>query len=175
MSKKKLPAWVIFLALVALLGFLIFLAMGLSKKQQQSLTLGSPVQDFSLTTFDGQPINLSDLQGKVVLVNFWASWCTTCTDESAFLEEAWQKVNADGKIVFIGVDYADTETAARAFIQKNGIGYMNGQDLRSEISQQFRISGVPETYLIDNQGTLQGIKIGPFSSIDEVLTFIDGK
>jgi cytochrome c biogenesis protein CcmG, thiol:disulfide interchange protein DsbE len=174
-SKKKLPVWVIFAALVLLLGLLIFLAMGLAKKQQPTLTPGSRVQDFSLTTFDNQTINSKDMQGKVVLLNFWASWCTTCTDEAAILEEAWQKADKEGKVVFVGVDYADTDAAARAFIEKYAITYANGPDLRSEISQQFHISGVPETYLIGSDGTLLGIKIGPFSSVDEVSTFIDVK
>jgi cytochrome c biogenesis protein CcmG/thiol:disulfide interchange protein DsbE len=173
--KKRLPAWVILVVGVALLGFLIFLALGVNKGQQQSLTIGSQVNDFSLTPFDGTPVSLSDLHGKTVLINFWASWCTTCIDEAAILQQAWQQVSPDQQMVFIGVDYADTEPAARAYLQKYGITYTNAPDLRTALSQQFHITGVPETYLIDSNGHLVNIKIGPFESLDELITFLNQK
>jgi cytochrome c biogenesis protein CcmG, thiol:disulfide interchange protein DsbE len=174
-SKKSLPVWVIFIAGVALLGFLVFLVLGLVNSRQQSLALGSRIDDFTITTFDGKDVSLSSLHGKTVLVNFWASWCTTCIDEAPMLEEAWQKVESAGQVVFIGVDYADSQPAARAFLQKYSIDYMNGPDLGLSLSQQFHITGVPETYLIGGDGTLSAIKIGPFSSTDELLTFLDQK
>jgi cytochrome c biogenesis protein CcmG/thiol:disulfide interchange protein DsbE len=173
--KKHLPIWVFILAGVILLGFLVLLATGLLLNRQQALTLGSRVEPFSVTSFDGTVISTADLHGKTVLLNFWASWCTTCVDEAAILEQAWRKVSPDQKIVFIGVDYADTEPAARAFLQKYGIDYTNAPDLRSALSQQFRITGVPETYLIGGDGTLSGIKIGPFTSLDELMTFLGQK
>lgn len=174
-SKKSMPVWVIFIAVVTLLGFLIFLVLGLVNSRQQSLTLGSRIDDFTITTFDGKDVSLGSLRGKTILVNFWASWCTTCIDEAPILEEAWQKIEPAGQVVFIGVDYADTQPAARVFLQKYSIDYMNGSDLGLSLSQQFHITGVPETYLISSDGTLNAIKIGPFSSIDELLTFLDQK
>jgi cytochrome c biogenesis protein CcmG, thiol:disulfide interchange protein DsbE len=174
-ANRWLPGWIIFLAVVVLFGLLSFLAMGLVQKQQRSLVLGSQVRDFSLTTFDGHSLKLSELKGKTVLVNFWSSWCTTCIDEATILGEAWQRTKGSGQVVFIGVDYADTQSAALAFMDKYGVDYSNAPDLRSAISQQFHISGVPETYLIGSDGTLRAIKIGPFSSTAEALTFINTK
>jgi len=173
--RKRLPIWVILAAGVILLSFLVLLVLGLQKSNVQTLTLGSKVADFKLTTFDGSQVTLKSLQGKTVLINFWASWCTTCIDEAAILQEGWQKVGLGGQIVFLGVDYADTEPAAKAFMQKYSISYLNGPDLRSALSQQFHISGVPETYLIDADGTLRGIKIGPFGSAEELSTFLEQK
>lgn len=170
-ARRSLPVWVIFTAGVILLGFLILLGMSLGKGQTQALQVGSPVADFSLTTFDGQTIALSDLRGKTVLINFWASWCTTCTDEAAFLQQAWQQVDQQ-QVVFLGVDYADTEAPARAFLQAHGLTYPAGPDLGSAISRQFHLTGVPESYLIDGTGILRGVRIGPFTSTQDLQSFI---
>jgi cytochrome c biogenesis protein CcmG/thiol:disulfide interchange protein DsbE len=169
--RRSLPLWVIFTAGVVLLGFLILLGMSLAKSQTQSLKVGSPVTDFSLTTFDGQTLSLSSLRGKTVLINFWASWCTTCTDEAAFLQQAWQGTDQQ-QFVFLGVDYADTDAPARTFLRAYGVTYPTGPDLGSSISQQFHVTGVPETYLIDGEGVLRGVQIGPFTSLEEIQTFI---
>ena len=171
----RLPAWVIFVAIVALLGFLIFLALGLVKSQNSTLTLGSEVPDFNVTTFDGKTASLSSFRGKTVVINFWASWCTTCMDEAAILQAGWNQVEPAGQVVFIGIDYADTEPAAKAYLQKYSISYLNGPDLQSKVSQLFHITGVPETYLVDADGILRGVKIGPFSSSDELTAFLDQK
>jgi Thiol-disulfide isomerase and thioredoxins len=174
-AKKHLPAWVILLAGVILVGFLVFLALGIGKSQQQSLVPGSQLSTFNFTTFAGDVYSLPQLKGKKVLVNFWASWCTTCVDEAAALQTVWGQISADQSVVFIGVDYADTEPAARAYLQKYGITYLNGPDLRSALSQQFHITGVPETYLIDENGRVIAVKIGPFESVDEILNFLNQK
>jgi cytochrome c biogenesis protein CcmG/thiol:disulfide interchange protein DsbE len=116
---------------------------------------------------------LSDFRGKVVVLNFWASWCKPCEQEAAELEQAWQKYGAEGDVVFLGADYVDTEPEARIYLQKYGITYANGPDMGTKISQLFRIQGVPETYFIDQNGVLQYVKIGPFSSLDEISAQID--
>jgi len=174
-EKETLPLWAILLAGVVLLGFLVFLAAALVRSQHSTLTLGSKVPDFSVTTFDGQTVSLAGLHGKTVVVNFWASWCTTCVDEAPAMKNVWEQVQGGGQVVFLGVDYADTQPAALAFMKQYGMDYLAGPDLRSAISQMFRVSGVPETYLIDGDGILRGIKIGPFSSADELLTFVQQK
>ena len=71
------------------------------------------------------------------------------------------------------MDYVDTETEAMGYLEKFDITYPNGPDLRTAISQIFRISGVPETYIIDRDGKLASRKIGPFVSISEITSMID--
>jgi len=122
---------------------------------------GEKAPTFEITTFDGQTLKLADLRGQVVVVNFWASWCIPCEQEAAELENTWRRYKDKG-VVFIGVDYVDTETAAKAFMQRFDITYPNGPDLGTRISQAYRIKGVPETYVVDKTGRLASVKIGPF-------------
>jgi len=108
-----------------------------------------------------------------VVVNFWASWCKPCEQEAADLESAWQYYKPRGDVVFLGVDYVDTEPEAKAYLQKFNITYPNGPDLRTVASQAYRIGGVPETYIIDRNGKLAYAQIGPFSSLNSIRSVID--
>jgi cytochrome c biogenesis protein CcmG/thiol:disulfide interchange protein DsbE len=166
-------SWGALVAWVALLAFLVVIALGLKRLQQGPVLIGQQVPSFTLSTFDGQQYSLKDLKGKVVVVNFWASWCKPCELEAADLQSAWQSYKDQGQVVFLGVDYVDTEPEARAYLEKFQITYPNGPDLRTIISQQFRIRGVPETYFIDSEGKLAYAQIGPFDSVAEIKTVID--
>jgi len=89
------------------------------------------------------------------------------------MEQAWKEYQTRGDVIFLGVDYVDTETEAMGYINKFNITYPNGPDLRTKISQLFRIRGVPETYIIDKEGKLAAVKIGPYTSINEIRMMID--
>jgi len=128
--------------------------------------------EFTLTTFDGETIQSQNLLGKVVLVNFWASWCIPCEEEAAELEQASQ-LYADEEVVFLGVDYVDTEREALAYLDRFGITYPNGPDLGTRISQAFRIRGVPESYVVAPDGTIDSVKIGPYQSLQEITDSIE--
>ena len=116
--------------------------------------------DFSITSFDGETLALSDLRGQVVVINFWASWCPPCREEAAYLEQTWRKYKDQG-VFFIGVDYVDTDDEALAYIEEFDITYFNGPDLGTRISQSYNIQGVPETFFIAKNGELSGVKVGP--------------
>jgi cytochrome c biogenesis protein CcmG/thiol:disulfide interchange protein DsbE len=172
-TAPRRPHWGRILVWVGVLGLLALLALGLRRTQQGPVSVGDRVPNFSLTTFDGGQVNLVDLKGKVVVLNFWASWCKPCEQEAADLETAWRSYQPRGDVVFLGVDYVDTEPEARKYLEKFNISYPNGPDLGTRISQAFRIRGVPETYIIDQENILRQVKIGPFSSLSQIQGMID--
>jgi cytochrome c biogenesis protein CcmG/thiol:disulfide interchange protein DsbE len=157
-----------------ILGLLALLGWGLIRVQAGPRASGI-APDFTLNTFDNQQITLSEFKGQVVVINFWASWCPPCREEAAYLEKTWRKYKDQG-VVFLGIDYVDTEPEALAYIEEFEITYPNGPDLRTEISQAYRIQGVPETFFVAKDGTLRGVKIGPLfppELEDRILEMLD--
>ena len=124
---RKLPGWLIVLGIgVLFVGGLLILM--LIKPPQKALCDG-PAPDLTLTLFDeyrgglpGETVKLSDLRGKGVVLNFWASWCKPCEEEAADLEAAWRKYKDQG-IVFVGVDYLDQDPAAKRYLEKFDITF----------------------------------------------------
>ena len=160
--------WGVIFAWAFVLGLLGMLGLGLVRAQQGSLGVGSRVPDFTLTTFDGEQIHITDLRGQVVLINFWASWCKTCEVEARELEQVFQMYKDRG-VVFLGVDYVDSEPEALAYLDKYGITYPNGPDKGTRISQAFRVSGVPETFIVDPEGRVADVMIGPYPSVEIII------
>lgn len=126
--------------------------------------------DFTLTSFTGETIRLSELRGQVVVINFWASWCPPCREEAAYLEQTWRKYQQEG-VIFIGVNYADTDKEALAYLDEFDITYFNGVDIGTRISQDYNMQGVPETYFIDKSGQIHSVYIGPLyaPTLDEKI------
>ncbi len=155
-----------FIVLGVLVAFIAILGVGLFSANQSQPQSG-PAPDFTLTLFDGYQgnvgkptVSLSELRGKVVLINFWASWCIPCADEAPELEAAYEQYKDRG-VVFLGIGYLDNEADARNYMKRFGITYANGPDLRTKISPLYYITGVPETYIIDKQGNIRFTKIMP--------------
>lgn len=173
-ERRGMSLWVKLLAWGLVLGLLAVVAIQLAATQQGNVGPGEAAPNFSLTTFEGDEIGAADMQGKIIVLNFWASWCKPCEQEAADLQTAWEMYEGSGEVLFLGVDYVDTQIEASKYLEKFAITYPNGADLGTRISQAFRIRGVPETYFIDQQGNLAYVKIGPFTSLNEITKIIDG-
>ncbi|GJM42721.1 MAG: hypothetical protein DHS20C20_30030 [Ardenticatenaceae bacterium] len=158
-----------FITFGLVLGLLALLGWGLVQVNLGQVDSGM-APDFTITNFEGESITLSELRGQVVIINFWASWCPPCREEAAYLEATWRKYQDMG-VVFIGVDYVDTEKEALAYMEEFDITYFNGPDLGTRISHDYRMDGVPETYYVAKNGELRGVKIGPLSApeLDEKI------
>jgi cytochrome c biogenesis protein CcmG/thiol:disulfide interchange protein DsbE len=167
-ERGRVPAWAIAAGAVVLL-IAALLALLLIKPPQKSLC-DEAAPAWTLNLFDSyrgglnsETVDLQELRGKGIVLNFWASWCKPCEEEAAVLEAASQKYQDKG-IVFVGVDYLDQDPAANRYLEKFGVSYPNGPDLASKISKRYTIRGVPETFFIDPEGKLVGCrKIGPLT------------
>ena len=159
-----------------LIGIMVIVAIiGIALAQQlETQPESGPAPDFTLTTFDGETFALAAQRGNVVVVNFWASWCVPCRDEAPILQSLWERYRDRG-VVLVGIAYADAESKSLAFIDEFGITYPNGPDVGTRISDDYRITGVPETFIVDQDGNIVRTIIAPVwegqldAIIDELL------
>lgn len=132
-----------------------------------------PAPAFALTPMDGgDPVTLESLAGKVVVVNFWASWCSPCREEMPALQASWEAHEDDG-VVFVGVGAKnDKQAEAEAFAEEFGITYPIGRDteggdaLAGEIEKGFGVPGYPATFFITPDGMINQIVFGPLETED---------
>jgi len=117
--------------------------------------------DFSLMSFDGRDIKLSDLRGKPVVLNFWASWCGPCRLELPLLEKMWQRYKDNG-VVFLGVNIMDIEDEARVFIKNFRLSYTNLQNPPGDVASKYGVAVLPVTFFIDKEGKIRGKNFGGF-------------
>lgn len=152
--------WVLSGALAA--GVIALLAYGFTRspKDIPSPLLRQPAPDFTLALLDGGRLTLSEQRGKVVVVNFWASWCyPACWNEAPRLQAAWERYREKG-LVLVGVIYQDREPNAREFIRRHGKTYPNGMDPKSRVAIDYGVYGVPETFFIDREGRIAHKHVG---------------
>ena len=110
--------------------------------------------DFKVETFTGETLRLSDLNGKVVVLNFWASWCPPCRWEMPFFENMWQEYR-DRDVVFVGIAMSDTLENASAFAEEAGVTYPIALDTTNEIVRAYEILSLPTTFFISKDGFIE--------------------
>jgi cytochrome c biogenesis protein CcmG/thiol:disulfide interchange protein DsbE len=153
--KRKLISGAV-LALVT--GLLVLFASPNYRQGEPSLR-GRPAKDFQMT-LDGKPAHLSDLRGKVVLLNFWATWCPPCVEEAQSLNELQTRISSKGGTV-LGVSVDDDQTAYDDFLKAHLIGFPTYRDVSKQIPITYGTTMYPETYVIDRKGHLDRKIIGP--------------
>jgi cytochrome c biogenesis protein CcmG, thiol:disulfide interchange protein DsbE len=154
-------AFVVFMAALALIGLLVF---GLATKDSEGLAVGEPAPGVELPRLDGEGSgSIADYRGEWVLVNFWASWCVPCRDESPALQRFYDRHRGEGFVV-LGIDTQDLSGDAVEFVRELDLTYpqLRDPDADSPLSEQeFGATGLPESYLIDPRGDLALIRRGP--------------
>jgi peroxiredoxin len=121
---------------------------------------GKPAPQFTLKTLDGaQSISLADLRGKTVLINFWASWCPPCIEETPDLIAAYAQL-ADPNVVFVGIGLQDENANLRTFAADNKISYLVVEDPDGKVGDAYGVRGMPTTIYIDSDGIVRKIVNG---------------
>jgi len=163
---RRFWRWLIPLSAVPILALLAY-GFRVNPREIPSPLVGRPAIPFALTTFEGTPLTLEAQRGRVLVLNFWASWCyPACYEEAPVLERNWRGYRDKG-VVVIGIDIQDRAEPARKFIADFNLTFPNAQDTTGKVSVDYGVYGVPETFFIDRRGQIRGKHVGALT--DEVF------
>ncbi len=143
---------------------------GMNQRPTGVVAVGSPAPVYAAQQLDGTPVSLQDQQGKVVLLNIWATWCKPCREEIPALEELHQRHSAEGLLIAgVSIDQPGDSAKISSFADALGATYTLWHDPDDRISTTFLAIGVPASYLIDRSGTLRWRHVGPVKADDKAL------
>ena len=170
-SRPRRRRWIWFTALVATtVGLTLLFGFGLGRDPSviDSPLIDRPAPDFRLRTLDGAGVvRSSALRGRVVILNFWASWCAACRDEHPALLASWNRYRDRG-VVLVGIDFNDSKGAALAFQRELGGDWPIVEDPGGRTALAYGVYGIPETFFIDRAGIIRAKNVG--ASSYELLT-----
>jgi len=133
-----------------------------------------PAPAFALPLLGGGELQLADLKGKIVVVNFWGTWCEPCKAETPALEAAYRQLQSQG-VEFVGINLRHQEALGAAgdadvanFVKTYGVTYPVVFDTNGEISRKYQISPIPVSYFLDTQGNIRYVYVGTLTTADTV-------
>ena len=140
----------------------------ISRPLNHSLPAGIPAPrqgffapDFSLNTLDGEQVSLSGLRGKVVLINFWATWCPPCKTEMPAIQAAYQAYRDQGLVVLaVNTTDQDEADAARQFAQSAGLTFPLLADVNGDAFRRYQVQALPTSFFVDRQGKIAEVVVG---------------
>jgi cytochrome c biogenesis protein CcmG, thiol:disulfide interchange protein DsbE len=174
------PAALVRRRLIVTFGGLVILALAfgivwLQSSKYEPLTVGMAAPDFSLPDIEGKTVRLSDYRGKVVFVNFWATWCKPCKEEMPSMEILWDNFKSEDFVMLaISMDRVTTKKDIPPFIESMKLTFPILTDSWGQTDKRYKLMGVPETYIIDQNGVLREKVIGPrdWTLKDSVATVV---
>jgi len=129
--------------------------------------IGYLATDFTLQGLDGQTFSLSNMRGKPVLLNFWATWCGPCRSEMPLLQQVYEEYSSQG-LIFVAVNIAENPAQVERFMQDNGLTIPVLLDTKAKVASTYNISGIPTTLFIDKDGIIKDKRIGAFTNKSEI-------
>jgi cytochrome c biogenesis protein CcmG, thiol:disulfide interchange protein DsbE len=151
---RRLGRWLIPFAALPVLALLAY-GFRVSPRDIRSPLLERTAPAFALTTLEGAPVSLAAYRGKVVVLNFWASWCyPACYEEAPVLEQNWRAYRERG-VVVLGVAIQDKREATEKFVRDFGLTFPNAPDPTGKVSVDYGVYGVPETFFVDRRGLIR--------------------
>ncbi|MDE3034772.1 MAG: TlpA family protein disulfide reductase [Nitrospirota bacterium] len=128
----------------------------------EPLTVGKAAPDFELPGLDEKLVRLSDYRGKVVFLNFWATWCKPCREEMPSMEVLYKNFEKDGLVILaVSIDRVTTKKDIPPFVKGMNLTFPVLVDSWGQTDKRYKLMGVPETYIIDQEGVLREKVIGP--------------
>ena len=121
--------------------------------------VGDSFPSFKIPTLDGKVLDTAQLKGKVVYVDFWASWCTTCKKSFPVLSELNDELKSKG-ILVVGINTDEDVKLAHKFLEKTPVNFLNVSDRSQKVVNYFQPKGFPYAYIIDKNGVVQAVKAG---------------
>lgn len=125
----------------------------------QEITPPTEALDFTLKNLEGSEISLEDFEGKVVFLNFWATWCGPCREEMPSMEKLWQRFKEEA-FVILAVDLREEKEEVNSFMKDYGLTFSVLLDSRGEVANNYGIRAIPTTFLIDSEGRIVGKALG---------------
>ena len=165
MSKVK-TEWVLEALIGLCLGVLVYAIA--DSFQEKIVATGDTAPEFTITTDSGRTISRSEFGGKLLVLNFWATWCPPCIEEMPSLDQ-FQKAFASSGVVVLGVSVDRNPQAYRAFVQKTKVAFLTARDPEARISAEYGTFKYPETYVIDRSGKVVQKIIGPTNWTDDKM------
>ena len=130
---------------------------------QEKVTLvkvGDDVPEFVVEMFDGQKINIKDLKGKIVLINFWATWCPPCQEELKRVQKEILDRFKGKDFVFLAISREESKEQVKKFRERNGYTFPMGLDPERKIYSKFATATIPRNFIIDKKGKIVEIEVG---------------
>ncbi len=124
-----------------------------------ALRTGAPAPGFALNSSSGKAVNLADLKGQIVLVNFWASWCGPCRKEMPILEQLNKQYRAKG-VTLVGVNVEPNSASAIDWLKATPVSFPILFDVDSKVSKLYQVEGMPNTVILDRSGKVRYIHRG---------------
>ncbi len=137
-------------------------AVGAPAVARSILRVGDPAPDFSLSFVDGRPVQLSQYRGKVVLINFWATWCGPCTAEMPRIEKAFQQ-HASDPLMILAVNQGESAKQVQGFAEIYRLTFPLVLDQKEQAGSAYRVQAFPTTFFVDRAGILREIHVGEMS------------
>jgi peroxiredoxin len=167
--RKTSILFVVIALLVALVGLPVFDGWSMGSRVP---TVGMQAEDFTLIDLEGKSQSLSHYRGKIVLMNFWATWCKSCTTEMPAMQASFDKLRHKGFVV-LAINELEDDATVRAHIKQHSYTYPVLMDRDNKVANQFGVFGLPVSVFVDEKGVVQGYIKGGLLTEQKIQEFVD--
>ena len=170
MNRENIKRWIVF-SLLAVLAMLSWGCSGDGANLTVAPKVGAQAPDFTLSTLDGGTVELDELKGQPVFLSFWSINCQACRLQMPYIQAAFEEKGHE--IQFIAIDSVDSSGAVQQYTEYYGLGFTMALDSYGKAARAYNIRYSPTNLIIDKEGVIKHLKVGPFASTDEVLSLLE--